>query len=246
MKKFFLIALLFAAAVPSVYGQEWRDSLDHARALYKKGKYNEALKYYKSAEQLGPEGVNLAEEKGQSAYRSASYSEAEKAFRAATKHKDPKKRSAAYNNLGSARLKQKNLSGAQEAFKQALRLDPSNEKARQNLAEAKRIQKEEEQKKQEEQQDQKSQKDQQDQKKQQQGKGNPKDQKPGDQQQNNPGKPKPQPGEGNPQPGTERQKLADKHTDRKLDDLMRQEMETKKRLDGSKSIANGKAAKKDW
>lgn len=242
MKKFFLIALLFAAsAVHSVYGQEWRDSLDHARALYRKGKYTEALKYYKSAEQLGPAGINLAEEKGQSAYRSASYSEAEDAFREATKHKDPKKRSAAYNNLGSARLKQKDLSGAQEAFKQALRLNPSNEKARQNLAEAKRIQKEEEQKRQEAQQDQKNQKDQQDQ---QQSKGDPKNRKPGDQQQNSPRKPKP--GEGDRQPDTEQQKLADKHTDRKLDDLMRQEMETKKGLDGSKSIANGKAAKKDW
>jgi len=153
MKKIlFLVVVAIVVTAGSAFAQEWRDSLDHARALYKNGKYSEALKYYKSAERLAPKGVNLSEEKGQSAYRAAKYPEAEKAFeQAVSQQKDTKRRSSAYNNLGNARLKQKNFEGAQEAFKEALRLDPANEKARQNLAEAKRIQKEEEKKKQEQQ-----------------------------------------------------------------------------------------------
>jgi len=240
------LALLAVSISAAAFSQEWKDSLDHARSLYKKGKYNEALKYYKSAEQLAPKGVDLSEEKGQSAYRAANYAEAEQAFRQATKQKDVKRKSAAYNNLGSARLKQQNFEGAQEAFKEALRLDPANEKARQNLAEAKRIQKEEEKKKQDEQNKQNQNQGQQPQQNNGQPNGQP---KPGDQQpKDGQGKPKPQPGQGDgqPKPGTEQRKLEDKQTDRKLDDLMRQEMDTKKRLDGSKGTSNGKPAKKDW
>jgi len=243
----FVIAFLFTGIFTGLYAQEWKDSLEQARSLYKQGKYNEALKYYKSTERLAPKGVDLSEEKGQSAYRAAKYQEAEQAFQQATKQKDIKRKSSAYNNLGSARLKQKNFAGAQEAFKEALRLDPSNEKARQNLAEAKRIQKEEEKKKQQQQQQNQQNQDQQ------QNNGDSKGQpKPGDQQNQQGGQQKPQQGQGKPQPSNADpknaagQKLEDKQTDRKLDDLMRQEMDTKKRLDGSKSSTNGKPAKKDW
>jgi Ca-activated chloride channel family protein len=253
MKWLVLIGFLVTVfATGTAWSQEWRDSLNHARNLYKNGKYKEALKYYKSAERLAPNDVDLSEEKGQSAYRAGNYKEAEQAYSTATvRQKDKKRKVAAYNNLGNSRMRQENYGGAEEAFKEALRLDPSNEKARQLLAEAKRLRREKQEKEQKQQQEQQqnqnnpqqNQGDQQkgnQQQKQQSGQGQQKNQqseqsgKAGDQQKQ---------GES---AGKEQKKLADKQTERKLDELMRQEMDAKKRIDGSKGTSNGKKAKKDW
>lgn len=257
-----IVALLLIAltAASASWSQEWRDSLSYARSLYKKGEYDKALKYYKSAQKLAPEDVDLSEEEGQSAYRAGKYPEAEKAFgKATTRQKDAKRKSAAYNNLGSARMKQENFPGAEEAFKESLRLDPSNETARQNLAEAKRKRKQKEQQQQQNQQQQNQQQnqDQQQNQNQQQQNNNSSGQQQQEQQQQqqnqnqqqNSNQQQQQNTKSNSdsqQKGKEQQKLADKQTDRKLDELMRQEMDTKKRLDGSKGNSNGKAAKKDW
>lgn len=244
MKNFVVFLLLYITCVKSpVYCQEWRDSLNKARNLYKTGQYNEALKYYKSAQRLAPNDVNLSEEKGQSAYRATKYQEAEQAFQhSANSETDFKKKASAYNNLGSSRLKQKNFKGAEEAFKEALRTDPKNEKARQQLAEVKRLKQKQKQEN--------ERKDNKDKEKQSENtneisaldkksqpkegddsgmkqKNNTKESNDGKQQQNE-------------------QKLADKQSDRKLDELMRQEMDTKKRLDDSKGKRSGKKANKDW
>ena len=239
----------------SAWAQPWRDSLNHARSLYQKGNYKEALKYYKSADRLAPNDVDLSEEKGQSAYRAGDYKAAEEAFHtAASRQTDQKRKSSAYNNLGNARMKQKDYGGAEEAFKESLRLNPSNEKARQRLAEVKRLKKEQEEKEKEQQQKGE------DNQEQNEGGDQPKDdqKKPSDgqgQQKKNSSSQKP--GESNKSESQQKQqqqkgsssngqKLADKQTERKLDELMRQEMDAKKRLDGSKGKSNGAKAKKDW
>lgn len=250
MKSFVLIAFLVATSGwTACWSQEWRDSLNRARELYKSGNYREALKYYKSADRLAPNDVDLSEEKGQSAYRAGDYQEAEAAYNeAVSRQTNTTKRSSAYNNLGSARMKQQNYAGAEEAFKQALRENPSNEKARQHLAEVKRLR--EQQKKQQQtknnqqqnnsnggndrQQSQQSDSQQQSSNQSQSGQNHPQQSSSGQQQQSQQGS------------TTVEKKLSDKQTERKLNELMRQEMEAKKRLDGSKGKTNGTKAKKDW
>lgn len=234
-----IISILLVLCAGNSWSQEWRDSLRQARELYRNSKYNEALKYYKSAERLAPNSVDLSEEKGQSAYRAGQYPEAEQAFQRAAQHQTDKKRKVtAYNNLGSTRMKQQNYTGAEESFKDALRLDPSSEKARQGLAEAKRQRKKKEEQQQNQQQDENNKNEAENQQKQNGNQNQPQQQK-DDQQQ--------KPADSDQQSGKDgEQKLADKQTERKLDDLMRQESATKKRLDGSKGNSNGKSAKKDW
>jgi len=256
--KYFVLLTGFVVMTLSGTGwaQEWRDSLNYARKLYKGGKYKEALKYYKSAERLAPNDVDLSEEKGQSAYRAGDFREAETSFRKAVSfQKDIKRKAGAWNNVGSARMKQENYAGAEEAFKEALRLDPSNDKIRQNLAEAKRLRKKQE----EQQQNQNQNQNQGNKNKQQQQQGNQgkeKDKQQQNQQQNQQsggnnsksqqsGSSQQQQQSGQ-QSGGDQQKLSDKQTERKLNELMRQEMDAKKRLDGSKGKTNGKKAKKDW
>ncbi|MDH4473462.1 MAG: tetratricopeptide repeat protein [Fluviicola sp.] len=256
MKTIVLLCFLIVTAASNLgMAQEWRDTLNRARELYKKGNYKEALKYYKSADRLAPNDVDLSEEKGQSAYRAGKYKEAEEAFRtAASKQTDTKRKASAYHNVGNARMKLKDYAGAEESYKEALRLDPKNEKARQQLAEAKRLKKEQEEQEKKKQQEKKPSdpKDPGDDKPNE-GEGDPKQ---GEGQGQNNNKPKqPQDGEGKPnnndakpQPGSasKKQKLTDQQTERKLNELMRQEMDAKKRLDGSKGKTNGSKAKKDW
>ena len=62
------------------FGQEWKDTLNEARRLYKKGNYKEALKYYKRAERLAPNDVDLSQEIGQTAYRANDFETAAENF----------------------------------------------------------------------------------------------------------------------------------------------------------------------
>lgn len=230
MKWIFLLIITIVSTVS--YAQAWRDSLAAARKSYQSKSYNEALKYYKSAQRLAPKDVDLSEELAQSAYRAAKYDEAAKSYsRLAKKENNSKRKVTLLDNLGRTKLKQKSYADAENAFKQALRMDPANEKARQGLVEAKRKR----------QQQQKQQQSRQQQAKQQAPKkpSPPQNKKKDDNEQQ-------QPKSSKEEQKQNEQKLADKETERKLDELTRREMETKKRLDGSKGKTNGKAADKDW
>ena len=236
--------ILFTVVFCSIgFSQEWRDSLMEARKLYKNGQYEESVNYYRSAQRLAPENIDLSQEEGLSSFRARMYPEAEKLFtRAATRQNDVKKKSSAYNNEGYARMQQQNYAGAEESFKNALRANPANEKARQNLAEAKRIRKKKEEEQEQKNKDKKDQQqDKQDQNEQQQNQGKSQGNKNQDQQNQSSGG-----DQKNGQGGKTQPKLSDKQTDRKLDELMRQEMGTKKRLDGTKNGSNGGAVRKDW
>ena len=196
------------------FGQEWKDTLNEARKLYKKGNYKEALKYYKRAERLAPNDVDLSQEIGQTAYRANDFGTAAENFeRLANNAPTKEKEISARASLGESRMKQQDFQGAIDAYKDVLRLDQDNEKARQRLVEAKRLleqQKKEQQNKQD--------------KEQNQDKQNQQSQK----------------------QKSEQKKLQDKETERKLDEFSKQELNTKKRLDGSKGTTGGKRARKDW
>ena len=196
------------------FGQEWKDTLNEARKLYKKGNYKEALKYYKRAERLAPNDVDLSQEIGQTAYRANDFGTAAENFeRLANNAPTKEKEISARASLGESRMKQQDFQGAIDAYKDVLRLDQDNEKARQRLVEAKRLleqQKKEQQNKQDKEQNQDKQNQQSQQQK------------------------------------SEQKKLQDKETERKLDEFSKQELNTKKRLDGSKGTTGGKRARKDW
>lgn len=246
MKELLLIALCFLGY--TAFGQDWEEDLNHARQLYKKGNYKEALKYYKRADQLAPNDVDLSQEIGQTAYRANDFRTAAENFeRQANNAKTKEKEVQARTSLGESRMKQQDYQGAMDAYKEVLRLDQDNEKARQRLMEAKRLleqQKKQQQNKQDKgnkEQDKQDQNQQQNKKQDQQ-----KDQKDQNQQsQNNQQKQDPQNQQAQNQKA-DQQKLQDKETERKLDEFAKQELNTKKRIDGSKGTTGGKKARKDW
>lgn len=243
-----LIYIAFLMSFTSVFSQEWRDSLSVARDAYAKQEYEKALKYYRSAQSKAPEGVDLSKEMGQSAYKNLQYKDAEDIYRQqAYAEKQPNEKAKAYHNLGNSLMQQKKYGDAIDAYKQSLRSDPSNDKTRHNLAEAMRLQKQQKDQQNKENQDKK---DQQDQKDQQQNQNNNQNNNQNQQNQNNQQgqqnqSNKPQNGGGN-QNQNNGSKLQDKAVEKKLDELMKQESATKRRMGGSQNSSGYSRTGKDW
>lgn len=233
MKSCLLIMLVLASSL--LWSQNWRDSLFAAHSAYAEGKFKEANEKFISAQRLAPEGVDLSKDIGTSAYRKGDYVSAEKAFHSAAKKSETAdERARKWHNIGNAQMKQKNYQSAMDSYKQALRENPTDDKTRYNLAEAKRRlkkQQEEQQKQQnnkdkqdnQDSQDQKNQNEQNQQNSSDQNKQNESPDKQNQQSNNTPG--------GQPS-SSEEQKLSSKKTERMLDELMRKEMETKRRVHG--------------
>lgn len=229
--------ILFLCVAFDGHTQVWQDTLNKARKCYEDGKYKEALKYYKSLDTIAPKNVDLSQEKGQTAYRAGDFATATESFqRYADKQTDTKKKVRATLNTGSSQMKEKNFDGAIESFKTSLRLDPDNEKARQLLVEAKRLKKQQEEKEQKEKQDQDKKS----------GSGKDQNQDKNQNNQNNQNSQNQKDSKDQKSQDAKSGQLQDKQTERKLDELSRQEQGTKRRLEGGKGKKGGKTARKDW
>jgi len=243
MKAIFIIGFLLSTVVS--FSQEWRDPLGLARKEYKNENYEKALKYYKSAQKKAPEDVNLSDEIGQSAYKSGDYETAEKVFQQNSANKrSNKNRAKNIHNIGNARMRTKNYKGAVEAYKDALRLNPEDEKTRYNLSEATRKLK----KKKKENEKEKSQKNQ-DEKKKEKPKSEEKKDDNDKKGNKKPGEKKPEgdkKGQGNKSKNQNKSQLPNKTVDRMLDELMKKEAETKGRMAGNGGAGFTPRSGKDW
>ena len=237
MKSFFIVVLLFFSFVS--FSQDWKDSLSSARKLYKEGKFVESFEKYKSTKKIAPKNVDLSEEMAQSAYKSNEFKQAEKLYsKSKASKKSSLEKAKTYHNIGNSQLKQKNYKEAVAAYKESLRNNPNDEQTRYNLAEALKKQKKEEEKK-----DNKSEDNQTKDKRQKtdENKEEPKEKNKPQDKKNEENKPSEEKSEENQQ-----SKLNDKKTDRMLDDLVKKEMETKKKMGGQKSKNKKSKTGKDW
>ena len=241
MKAIFIIGFLLSTGVS--FSQEWRDSLELARREYKNENYEKALKYYKSAQKKAPEDVNLSDEIGQSAYKSGDYETAEKVFQQNSANKrSNKNRAKNIHNIGNARMRTKNYKGAVEAYKDALRLNPEDEKTRYNLSEATRKLKKKKKEKE------KSQKNQ-DEKKKEKPKSEEKKDDNDKKGNKKPGEKKPEgdkKGQGNKSKNQNKSQLPNKTVDRMLDELMKKEAKTKGRMARNGVAGFTPRSGKDW
>ena len=234
--------------------QEWRDSLSVARAAYKKGDYAKAISYYESTQKKAPDEVDLSEEIAQSSYKAREFEKAEKVYRQhAHQVKDKKKRADSFHNLGNACMKKKDYSGAIEAYKVSLKNDPNNNETRYNLSEPIRQLKEQKKKDNKKEQN-KDQQPEQPQGQDQQGQdpqSNGNDKKENSGKPGNEGKPKDQQKNGSGKNDTSNDqrkgsKLPNKSVERLLDDLMKAESATKRKMGGRKGQGSTAKSGKDW
>lgn len=142
-----IAVLVVLIVVSNAFAQDWRDTLELARTAYKSKDYEKALGFYEKAQKSAPQGVDFSDEMGQSAYKAEKYDVAEQIYQQNQANKSSSKEQADnYHNLGNSRMRQKNYEGAVEAYKDALRRNPNDEETRYNLSEAMRkIKKKEEQ-----------------------------------------------------------------------------------------------------
>lgn len=239
-------ALVILALLSSgfVHSQLWRDSLDAARKAYKDEKYLEALKYYKSAQNNAPDNIDFSDEIGQTAYKARQFDVAEKIYRQNAGNKNSKQEKANnWHNAGNALMKKQNYTDAVEAYKQSLRLNPTDEETRYNLSEAIRKMKQAEKKKQQKQDQNKQNSDQQEQNQGQQGKQGDQQQQ-GDQQGNNQGDKKSSGSQGSE--NNSQGQLADQSVEKLLDKLTKEEAETKRRLAPGGNRSKRSKSGKDW
>ncbi len=259
-----LVVLMF---VSGAHAQDWRDTLELARTAYTSKDYDKALEYYQDAQSGAPDGVDLSDEMGQSAYKAKKYDVAEKIYQQNQANKtSPKSQADNYHNLGNSRMRSKDYKGAAEAYKDALRRNPNDKKTRYNLSEAMRQIKKEERKKEKQQQQQQKQQQNQNQsqgnnqqqnqngQKQQQSKnGQSQQSKNGQKQQSGgqKGQQNSQQRKGNGSPKNANGKkgesqLSNKTADRMLDDLMKREAATQRRMSGGGSGGGRSKSGKDW
>ncbi|MFZ9029308.1 MAG: tetratricopeptide repeat protein [Crocinitomicaceae bacterium] len=245
MRSALVILVLFSSGF--VHSQLWRDSLDAARKAYKDEKYLDALKYYKSAQNNAPENIDFSDEIGQTAYKARQFDVAEKIYRQNAGNKLSKQEKANnWHNAGNALMKKQNYADAVEAYKQSLRMNPTDEETRYNLSEAIRKMKQAEKKQQQKQDQNKQNSDQQQQNQGQQesqGKQGDQQQK-GDQQKGNQGQNNNYDSQGS-ENGSQGQ-LGDQSVEKLLDKLTKEEAETKRRLAPGGNKSKGSKSGKDW
>lgn len=244
MKKLVHITLVLLCF--SAFGQDWRDSLTVARDAYKKAEYSKALKYYESAQKKAPENVDLSDEMAQSAYKAREFEKAEKIYQqSGNSKKSTIQKADNYHNLGNSRMKSKNYQGAIDAYKESLRLNPNDDNTRYNLSEAIRQLKNEQKKQENKQNQNKQDQNKQNQDKQNQDKQNEQNKSPQSPPKQNNQQGQPKEGEGDPQENSKGQ-LPNKTVDRMLDKLMKDEAETKRKINGTNGKNQTAKSGKDW
>ncbi len=136
MKNFFFISiLLFTAA--AAQAQTAAESLRAGNRFYKQRQYQQALPEFQNAVAQDPSSPVARYNLANAQFRSQQFAEAEKEYDAAVESsQDAAFKQMATYNKGVALTKQKKLLESIEAYKQALKMDPTDADARFNLQKA--------------------------------------------------------------------------------------------------------------
>ncbi|MFW5726218.1 MAG: tetratricopeptide repeat protein [Bacteroidota bacterium] len=158
------LSLLFLLMLPAAYSfaQQGNSSIREGNAQYLDENFEDAELNYREALEANSQDPRALYNLGNALYKLGRYDEAANIFDGLSKLDIPENMLAdAYHNLGNAQLGQQKINESVEAYKNSLRLRPTDNDTRHNLAYAMRMQ-------QQEQQEQQQQEDQQDQEEQQQ------------------------------------------------------------------------------
>jgi len=105
--------------------------------LYKEQKFDESQKQYQQALKQSPDNPSANYNLGNAQFRKNSFDDASKSYdEVISKTNDNTVKEKSYYNKGVASIKQQKLEESIAAWKDALKLDPSDEEARDNLTKA--------------------------------------------------------------------------------------------------------------
>ena len=137
---FFILVVVLIHFPDVSHAQSGKKHIREGNRLYQKENFQGSELEYRRAledDQKSPQGrFNL----GNALYRQDRFSEAAKAFGdIPLNEKDQASAAGVYHNLGNSLLEEGNIEQSIEAYKQALRLNPSDEETRYNLAYAQHL-----------------------------------------------------------------------------------------------------------
>ena len=164
MKKTFCIMFISVVSVLMGFAQDDRQLIREGNKLYRSGQYAQAETKYRKALEKNAGNVRASYNLGCALMKQGKTEEADKQFSlvASSSQADKEFRSKNYYNKGVMYQSKKEYEKAIDAYKNALRLNPSDEHARKNLAFCKRQLQKQQQQQQQQNQDQKNNQNQQD------------------------------------------------------------------------------------
>ncbi|MCF8464272.1 MAG: tetratricopeptide repeat protein [Flavobacteriales bacterium] len=124
----------------SVIAQQPNDLIKKGNGLYKDGKFGEAEMTYREGQGQGADAFISGFNLGDALFKQERFEEAASAFQSLPNLTDDKKqKAAAYHNLGNSFMKTKKYQEGVDAYKQALRNNPTDIDTKYNLSYAKRM-----------------------------------------------------------------------------------------------------------
>lgn len=141
MQRTIITLFLFSLTTSFVaFGQTERKSIRKGNKDFKKGEFIDSEIMYRSALDINPSSFKGNFNLGGALYKQDKFEEAESIFSdiAANKN-DSKELSNVYHNLGNAHFQKEEYDKSIEAYKNALRNNPSDAETKYNLAQAQRM-----------------------------------------------------------------------------------------------------------
>lgn len=142
MNRFFRIILIFLIILTSIrgYSQEERSLIREGNRLYREGNYREALEKFNKAREISGNHIQIESNIGSANYRDSNFESAVRNFLNVFDNSDDNREKAnAFYNIGNSLLQAGDYDKSVEAYRNALRLDPSHDQSRYNLAVATKI-----------------------------------------------------------------------------------------------------------
>ncbi len=130
------ITILVSVIITVAFAQAENLNISKGSDLYRQGKYDQAEQEYRQALLKNPANENAKHNLANSLMKQQKFQEAQEIYDQLTRSSDKLVRSVAYYNTGVAFTKQKELESSIDAYKSALRNNPDDVQARENLQKA--------------------------------------------------------------------------------------------------------------
>jgi len=138
--KHIIVLFLGSVVFSPVFSQAERKHIRQGNGYYEEGEYKKAEESYIEAMEKKPGSFEGAFNLGNVTYRQGRYEDASNQFElTATKEADKEATARSYHNLGNSLLQGKQYEKSIEAYKNALRNDPSDNDTKYNLAYAQQM-----------------------------------------------------------------------------------------------------------